>query len=166
MKSQFIEQVQLLMETQHIKYTESFFGKPNNYMWLCTKKPHMVYWMSTKDEIKIRNCLNKITQEQEIKILKQVLNYLDRNPESSPHKVPEITQHFLNEAITTNFLKKSTEEESQPFSRLASFRNSLRKLGSFATRRHLGVPEDHTNQRRSVTFADMPTVYRISVGKN
>lgn len=50
------------METQHIKYTENIFGKPNNYMWLCSKKPHMVYWMSTKDEIKIRNCLNKVSQ--------------------------------------------------------------------------------------------------------
>lgn len=49
------------METQHIKYTECIFGKPNNYMWLCSKKPHMVYWMSTKDEIKIRNCLDRVS---------------------------------------------------------------------------------------------------------
>ncbi|KAF7271974.1 hypothetical protein GWI33_015210 [Rhynchophorus ferrugineus] len=164
MKSQFIEQVQLLMETQHIKYTETLFGKPNNYMWLCSKKPHMVYWMSTKDEIKIRQCLTKISQEQEIKVLKMVLTYLDRNPNSSPSKVPEVTLHYLNDFITANFLKQA-QEPQQPFSRMSSFRNSLRKFSLISNKIHLGVPDNNIKTRRSVTFNDVPEVYRISLKK-
>ncbi|XP_030765846.1 uncharacterized protein LOC115889894 [Sitophilus oryzae] len=166
MKSQFIEQVQLLMETQHIKYTETLFGKPNNYMWLCTKKPHMVYWMSTRDEIKIRQCLAKITQEQEIRVLKKVLTYLDRYPNASPSKVPEITLYYLNEALTTNFLKQAQQEtQKKPFSRMASFRNSLRKFSLVSNKSHLGVPQDNAKPRRSVTFNEVPEIYRISLNK-
>ncbi|CAG9770954.1 unnamed protein product [Ceutorhynchus assimilis] len=167
MKSQFIEQVQLLMETQHIKYTECIFGKPNNYMWLCSRKPHIVYWLSTKDEIKIRNSLSKISKDQEIKVLKQVLTYLDKNPNASPSKVPEITLHYLEEIITFNFIKKAQEDATnQAFSRMTSFRNSLRKLSSgLATRNKLAVPTEHNKQRRSVTFDDVPTIYRISLNK-
>ncbi|XP_066154960.1 uncharacterized protein [Euwallacea fornicatus] len=164
MKSQFIEQVQTLMETQHIKYTECLFGKPNNYMWLCSKKPHMVYWMSTSDEIKIRNCLNKITQEQEIKVLKLVLSFLDRNPNSSPTKVPEITLLYLNEVITSNIFRQAAEQPPKPFSRMESFRNSLRKLGGFSTKKsQLEVPRRDAHQRRSVTFNEVPTVYKVVI---
>ncbi|XP_048525601.1 uncharacterized protein LOC109541707 isoform X2 [Dendroctonus ponderosae] len=151
------------METQHIKYTECIFGKPNNYMWLCSKKPHMVYWMSTKDEIKIRNCLDRITQEQEIKVLKLVLTYLDSNPNASPSKVPEITLHYLNEVITCNIFRQAKEEAQaaqKPFSRMASFRESLRKLSGLRNK-----SANYEQQKRAVTFAEVPTIYRIPMQK-
>ncbi|KAL1517319.1 hypothetical protein ABEB36_001098 [Hypothenemus hampei] len=170
MRSQFIQQVQLLMETQHIKYTESLYGKPHNYMWLCSKKPHMVYWMSTKDEIKIRNCLDKITQQQEIKVLKQVLSYLDRNPNVSPATVPEITLLYLNDIITCNFFEHAKEEINvnqnfKPFhSRMSSFRNSFRKLGILGNKKLLlQPPRESPKPRRSVTFDEVPKIYQVPV---
>lgn len=51
-------QVQILMEVQQIKANEKLFGK-SNYMWLCSKKVTMLY-MSTKDEFRLRQALNKV----------------------------------------------------------------------------------------------------------
>jgi len=61
--------------------------------------------------------LVQITQDQEIKVLKLVLTYLDRNPGASPSQVPEITLYYLNEVITCNYFKQVKDEAPKPFSR-------------------------------------------------
>lgn len=108
--------------------------------------------------------LVQITQDQEIKVLKLVLTYLDRNPGASPSQVPEITLYYLNEVITCNYFKQVKDEAPKPFSRMTSLRNSIKNLTG--RKPLLRMPADNKDkQSRSVTFNEVPTVYKISIKK-
>ncbi|XP_018569227.1 uncharacterized protein LOC108909382 [Anoplophora glabripennis] len=156
MKSEFVEQVQLLMEIQQIKHNEQLFGK-SNYMWLCSKKVSMI-WMSTRDEYRIRQVLNKITPDQQVQIMKQLLTWLDDNPLADVLKIPEVALNLIHNFITNNLIHEAN------FSRMNSFRNSLRRF-SVKSNKILAVPTElgaGDKPRRSVTFNDVPIIYRIS----
>ncbi|KAJ8970209.1 hypothetical protein NQ314_001356 [Rhamnusium bicolor] len=152
MRSQFVEQVQLLMEIQQIKHAEQLFGK-SNYMWLCSKKVSMI-WMSTNDEYRIRQALSKVTPDQQVQIMKQLLTWLDENPQADVLKIPNMTLRFINNTVTNNLINEAN------FSRMNSFRNSLRRLSNKIS---LTPPNINLGKvRRSVTFNDVPVIYRIS----
>ncbi|XP_044270520.1 uncharacterized protein LOC123015106 [Tribolium madens] len=148
MNSQFIEQVQILMHAQQIKCAESIFGK-SNYMWLCSKRTPVI-WMSTKDEFLIRQALTKVTPDQQVKVMKQLLTWLDNNPDVHSLKIPEMSLKLLHNMANANTLNEMT------FSRMNSFRNSLRRLSLITNRI---APANRP--RRSVTFNDVPIIYRI-----
>ncbi|KAJ8957528.1 hypothetical protein NQ318_020567 [Aromia moschata] len=150
-----ILQVQLLMEIQQIKQAEYLFGK-SNYMWLCSKKVSMI-WMSTKDEYRIRQALSKVTPDQQVQIMKQLLTWLDDNPQADVLKIPEATLGLISNTITRNMMDEVN------FSRMSSFRSSLRRF-SIISNKIAPAPKCVTvdKTRRSVTFNDVPVIYRIS----
>lgn len=76
------------MEIQQIKHNEQLFGK-SNYMWLCSKKVSMI-WMSTRDEYRIRQVLNKVSFLQSI--LLQILNYYFKKVQTATINFHYITQ--------------------------------------------------------------------------
>ncbi|KAJ8925063.1 hypothetical protein NQ315_001234, partial [Exocentrus adspersus] len=148
--------VQLLMEIQQIKHNELLFGK-SNYMWLCSKKVSMV-WMSTRDEYRIRQVLSKISPDQQVQIMKQLLTWLDDNPYAEVLKIPEVVLNLINKFITNNLIQETN------FSRMRSFRNSLRRFSMMSNKVSLAPPSLNAGHevRRSVTFNDIPVIYRIS----
>ncbi|XP_060535725.1 uncharacterized protein LOC132707796 [Cylas formicarius] len=164
MKSQFVQQIQILMELQHAKLAERAFVNNNSYTWLFTKKTSQTYWMSTKDELKIRRALNKISQEQEMRVLRHVLIFLERNPNCDAKLVVEITLHHLNDAITENFLNGAPASRNSAFPRVSSLRDSIRKFSLLSLRgpQNLTVPHTNERSRRSVTFNETPVIYTIS----
>ncbi|XP_019867907.2 uncharacterized protein LOC109596768 isoform X2 [Aethina tumida] len=141
------------MEVQQIKANEKLFGK-SNYMWLCSKKVTMLY-MSTKDEFRLRQALNKISVNEQIQVMKQLLTWLDHNPNAQALKIPEITLKLLEDTTTNKMLSDVS------FSRMNSFRKSLRR---FSLRPNKIEPTTFNNNQkigRSVTFKEEPTVYSI-----
>ncbi|CAH0547625.1 unnamed protein product [Brassicogethes aeneus] len=153
MKQQFIEQVQVLMAVQQIKYTEDLFEK-SNYMWLRRKKDEIV-WMSNKDEFKIRQALNKVSIVEQNQVIKQLLTWVDENPCINPGRIPEKTVQFLDHAIANKIITEAT------FSRINSFRNSLRK---FSIRHNRVQPKEILDGEKiasRVTFKEEPTIYQI-----
>ncbi|CAH1367376.1 hypothetical protein MTP99_008603 [Tenebrio molitor] len=153
MNSQFIDQVQILMHAQQIKCAESVFGK-SNYMWLCSKRTPVI-WMSTKDEFLIRQALTKVTPDQQVKVMKQLLTWLDNHPDAHSLKIPELSLQLLHHAANANIMSELT------VSRMNSFRNSLRRLSLITNRIAPTIAAQADRPRRSVTFNDIPTVYRI-----
>ncbi|KAJ3663965.1 hypothetical protein Zmor_008178 [Zophobas morio] len=154
MNSQFIEQVQILMHAQQIKCAESVFGK-SNYMWLCSKRTPVI-WMSTRDEFLIRQALTKVTADQQVKVMKQLLTWLDDHPDAHSLKIPEMSLRFLNNVANVNMMNEMT------MSRASSFRNSLRRLSLITNRIAPALRADTSAKlRRSVTFNDVPIIYRI-----
>lgn len=90
--------------------------------------------------------------------MKQIHIWLKEHPEVEPQKVIEQTIFFLNRMEDNNLLNKVN------FSRMDSFRNSLRSLSNisskFSPSFRFGLPNKGC-QRRSVTFDDRLTIYSI-----
>lgn len=167
--------VQLLMQAQQIKAVESCLTN-GTYCWLRNTKSTLM-WLSTKQEFLIRQALSKvfktqnfafiilqwfvyfqITQEQQQKVIKQLLKWLDDNPTASGMEIPGLCLNLLQQVKTEAMLHDVN------LSRMSSFRNSLRRFSTLSNKvgpvTHL-LPPDSTDKRRSVTFNDVPTVYSI-----
>ncbi|XP_023028504.1 uncharacterized protein [Leptinotarsa decemlineata] len=156
MSSQFIAQVQWLMKIQQIKQAEILFER-SNYTWLCSKRVSFV-WLSTKQEMQIRNSLSKVSSDQQVEVMKKMIKWLEDNPDTDAPKIPEIVLSFLENSYMVNLISQAN------FSRMATFRNSLRRLSIISNR----IVPFSTNvsyrsrANRSVTFNDNPVVHKIS----
>lgn len=89
--------------------------------------------------------------------MKQLLTWLDNNPNASSLKIPEITLQYINKVVTENILKETT------FTRMSNFRNSLRRFSTISNKikpstTYLNIEQD--KPRRSVTFNDVPTIFK------
>lgn len=93
----------------------------------------------------------QIPEDQQAQVIKQLLLWQDLHPRASPFKIPEITITIINNLAVNNIIVQ------QNFSRMGSFRNSLRKLISNKI-----SPETSDSKPRYVTFNDVPVVYKIS----
>lgn len=87
--------------------------------------------------------------------------FLEDNDAIDYLKIPSICLDLLQVMATSNVLNEIN------FSRMNSFRNSLRRLSSQFTNRlspssAAGGRFIHKNRIRSVTFNDVPVVYNIS----
>ncbi|KAG5887422.1 hypothetical protein JTB14_024621 [Gonioctena quinquepunctata] len=154
MKStQFIEQVQSLMEIQRSKQMENVSEK-SNYTWLCSRKINFA-WISMKQELQIRQTLDKVSSGQRVEIMKKLINWLDENPNTDVQKIPEITLFLLHDSYTLNLITQMN------FVRMESFRSSLRRLSNKISPISLNV-ENRPRVSRSVTFHDIPLIYKIS----
>ncbi|KAF2885543.1 hypothetical protein ILUMI_20611 [Ignelater luminosus] len=156
--SQFIDQVQILMHTQQMKYWEILFEKSTNYAWLSNKKFTLTF-ISGKDEFLLRQALQKVNQEERIKVMRQLVSWLDEHPHAQAHKVPETCILLLNRLSTINVINEVT------LSRKNSFRNSLRRLSILSNkvspmvfRKAVTSPQ---TEKRCVKFKEEPTVYCI-----
>lgn len=89
--------------------------------------------------------------------MKQIVSWIETNPDADPLKIPEVTLNFINSMVIKNVINNTT------FSRMASFRNSLRRL-SLISNRVAPAPKDlyQRKPRRSVTFNEIPIIYKIS----
>lgn len=92
----------------------------------------------------------QIPEDQQAQVVKQLLLWQDLHPRASPFKIPEVTVIIINNMAIHNFIVQ------QNFSRMNSFRNSLRKLVSSK------VSPDNNEKPRYVTFNEIPVVYKIS----
>ncbi|XP_072385600.1 uncharacterized protein [Diabrotica undecimpunctata] len=150
---QFIEQVQILMEIQQLKHAAADnWNEKSKYNWLCTKKCSLVI-LSLSHEYKLRQALNKVSLDEQVEILRKLIKYIDENPNTDVLKIPELTLDLINNMITFNIVNQTN------FSRMSSFRNSLRRfsIGSIRISPHKTV-----EKTRNVTFKDTPIVYKIS----
>lgn len=83
---------------------------------------------------------------------------MDENPHEDSLKIPEMCISLLKNAHTEAILNNLT------FSRMASFRNSLRRFSTISNKIapvNL-IPPTENAPRRSVTFNDVPTIYSIT----
>lgn len=162
------------MQAQQIKNVENCLAN-KTYCWLRNTKLTLT-WMSTKDEFLIRQALSKvapekfkalhvtvlyhlqINQEQQQKVIKQLLKWLDDNPNANGLELPAVCLNMLQQEKTEAMLNTVN------LSRMSSFRNSLRRFSSMSNKvrpvAHL-MPPENIEKRRSVTFNDVPTVYSI-----
>lgn len=86
------------------------------------------------------------------------MKWLDDNPNASGSEIPALCLDLLQQIKTEAMLNNVN------FSRMNSFRNSLRRFSVLSNKvvpmSHL-IPPDGNGKRRSVTFNDVPTVYSI-----
>ncbi|CAG9857751.1 unnamed protein product [Phyllotreta striolata] len=146
MISQFIEQVEILMQIQRIKITRSECSS-QKYIWLCNKKvPSEI--LSFKNEYKIRQALLKINGEEQIEVLRKLTKWLRENPDVDVATVPETTLNLIERASFESLLRETN------LRRTNSFRRSLRRFS-----RRISLIG---NPIRSVSFKEQPVVYRFS----
>lgn len=162
------------MQIQQIKSFENVCQK-SNYFWLSRKNKQNLQFLSSQQEYSIRQGFNRVCtilfllhrskflhlqihEDQKTRILKQLLDWLDNNPNVDYLKVPEMCIYFLNRMDAENALQKVT------LSRLNSFRNSLRKISIRSSNRIAPnlISNTEARARRSVTFNDQPIIYSIN----
>lgn len=91
-----------------------------------------------------------MNQDQRQRAIKQLLKWLYENPYVDGLKIPEMCVSILQSMRTENMLKNIT------FSRMASFRNSLRRFSTASNKVAPSnlIPPAQNIPRRSVTFND------------
>ncbi|XP_022912616.1 uncharacterized protein [Onthophagus taurus] len=154
MAQHFLEQIELLMQWQQMRIAEDHLQNSRNYRWLSNKRPSIL-WISVTDEYKIRKALTKVDEDQRLKVLKQLVKWLEEHPKSATTKIPEICVKFLEQQDTSNIITKAN------LSRMSSFRSSLRRLSFFQNR---VIPEVVVTQQpdhKCVTFNEELVVYKI-----
>ncbi|CAH1099996.1 unnamed protein product [Psylliodes chrysocephalus] len=153
MISQFVEQVQILMDIQQIKMDEAERFRINSkYTWLCSKKVTFVM-LSFRHEFKIRQALTKLSLEHQIDILRKLMKWLKDHPDTNVTRIPDLTLDLINNTIMANLVSETN------FSRMNSFRNSLRRFSILSNRIAPAVVVEKT---KSVTFKEQPMIYNIS----
>ena len=102
--------------------------------------------------------LPQLNEEQRLKVLRQLVTWFEEHPNSTTAKVPEVCVFLLDKMTTSNAVTSVT------MSRVASFRNSLRRFSILRNKvspSNINLPAN-TRDLRSVTFNDKPTVYSIT----
>ncbi|XP_017781508.1 PREDICTED: uncharacterized protein LOC108566225 isoform X2 [Nicrophorus vespilloides] len=143
------------MYIQHTKNWHKVQPEVGNYKWLSEKRP-TITWMSSKDEYIIRHELKKLEDDQKVKVINQLLKWIEMDPNISSLKVPEKCIKLLNVAANNEAVKTAN------ISRIASFRNSFRRTILPNKVSPMKVDLNRiANHPRTVTFNDKPTIYSI-----
>lgn len=93
-----------------------------------------------------------MTADQQVNVMRQLLSWLDKNQNVDSLKIPEMCIRLLHQTENANIINDIT------FSKIEILRSSFRR---FSFRNKVVPSNTNCKPRRSVTFNEVPIIYRI-----